>query len=488
MYHISDIKKYRFCPRFFWKANHQKQTSRMPYIRLEEKLIELAKEKLEIDSFFMGVRNDSNDISLSAFEKNEWGCNVRFEYHGLRVKIPFMQKTDEGYRIFFTYLGVLPKGDDVRFYADNLWVLQQLNLQVVDIQIIHLNAGYIREEDLNVSELFVVSEHFYTPKGNPSKRVFDYVLHHVQDLSKVLSSMEETLSGSMPEAVKLPRCYRRNKCPHYDECFPHEQTHDAMSIYHLVNTNQKDELVAKGITRLDQLTGEDITGDRVQYAQIMAARSGGEFVDRLALKNWIKSLQPPFSFLDFEWDLYAIPPYHGLKPMEVLPFQFSLHMYHDQQVEHEQFLGVGDCREDFIRKLLTTIPEEGTIFAYNADGAEKLRLLELARQFPKYEEALISIADRLIDLAIPFFLGLYYNLEFKGAFTLKRVTEVLAPDLAYDDLNIQHGLQAVEQWRAADRLDAPMDPDVKDQLFAYCMRDTLSMVSIFQYLQKLVSE
>jgi hypothetical protein len=136
--------------------------------------------------------------------------------------------------------------------------------------------------------------------------------------------------------------------------------------------------------------------------------TAGVFFDRLAMTNWLSKAVKPISFLDFEWDLYAIPPYPGMRPMEVLPFQYSLHMLTEEGLKHEQFLGVGDCRLDFIENLLKQVPAEGTVFAYNADGAEKLRLLELARQFPQYEEPLTALsAGRLLDLAQPLFMGLY---------------------------------------------------------------------------------
>jgi hypothetical protein len=189
--------------------------------------------------------------------------------------------------------------------------------------------------------------------------------------------------------------------------------------------------------------------------------------------------------LDFEWDLYAIPPYPGMRPMEVLPFQYSLHMLTDEGLMHKQFLGVGDCRRDFIERLIENIPSEGTVFAYNADGAEKLRLLELARQFPQYEESLTGLASRLLDLAQPLFMGLYYDVRLGGAFTLKKVIEIINPEFAYANLMIQHGLNAVELWRKADISDT-LSEQLREDLFAYCKRDTEAMVELYQYLEKLV--
>ena len=80
--------------------------------------------------------------------------------------------------------------------------------------------------------------------------------------------------------------------------------------------------------------------------------------------------------------------------MDVLCFEFALYYYDTNgQLQHETFVGTKDCREEFIIKLLECLPLDGPILAYNADGAEKIRLSELARMFPKYECELNKVID-----------------------------------------------------------------------------------------------
>jgi len=486
MFHIADIKKYRFCTRFFWYHKNDRPLDRIPFIRIEEKMTELAREKFKITDYFWGERNDTNQISLTSFEQHEWGFHVRWQAANLRIQVPLMHKTLDGYHLYFTFLGGLPKRDDSRNLADHLWVLAENGIEVCKISVLHFNPHYVRQEHLDIDELLVVSDTFYNAKSSPTEDMTIAAFQKVQDLSETLALMEETLQADIPKAVKLPRCYRRMRCGYYPRCFPDEVSESNDSIWTLVNSGQKDQFIKKGITRLDQLTGEEIDGDRVQYAQIMAARNQGIFVDKMALKNWLDHFAKPYAFLDFEWDMMAIPPYQGLKPMEVIPFQYSLHLLNEQELTHHQFLGMGDCRLALIEQLLKDVPDYGTIFAYNADGAEKLRLLELARQFPQHEKALQNIAKRLVDIAQPLFLGLYYDIRLKGSFTLKKVIEIICPELAYHDLAIQHGLEAVMQWRQADQMDLLLSEDSKEELFAYCQRDTLAMVKMIEYFKNLV--
>ncbi len=91
-------------------------------------------------------------------------------------------------------------------------------------------------------------------------------------------------------------------------------------------------------------------------------------------------------------------------------FQYSLHVEtSDGNLTHYNFFESKDCRRHFIEQLIKDLPKTGTILVYNMEGAEKLRLKQLASQFEEYREELESICLRMVDLSKPFEAGLYYN-------------------------------------------------------------------------------
>ncbi len=58
---------------------------------------------------------------MAALEESEWLVSARFEFHQLRVKIPFLHKTDAGWEVYFLYGGHLPKEDEAfQLYAKRL--------------------------------------------------------------------------------------------------------------------------------------------------------------------------------------------------------------------------------------------------------------------------------------------------------------------------------------------------------------------------------
>ena len=202
---------------------------------------------------------------------------------------------------------------------------------------------------------------------------------------------------------------------------------------------------------------------------------------------WLSQLKPPISFLDFEWERYALPPYDGMRPLGVLPFAYSLHVQEQNRIlTHTFFLSVHDDREKMIQSLLREIPAQGSVVAYNAVGAEMIRIQELAEQFPKYETALWKLNKRMIDLQVPFTSGMIYDTRLAGHWTLKKIMSLLQ-DKGYQNLSIHDGMEAVYQWRHLERKEQNADAEaIVADLKAYCSMDTYAMVMVLGWLEALV--
>lgn len=229
-----------------------------------------------------------------------------------------------------------------------------------------------------------------------------------------------------------------------------------------------------------------IEGTRQQFAQIRADQNGGLFADHLGLSAWLSDIRYPISFLDFEWECYAVPQYEGMHPYDVLPFEYSLHiMQKDGTMTHQVFLGIHDDRRKMVESLLNEVPSEGTIIAYNAEGAEKIRLQEFADQFPEYRERLLDMKARMKDLQVPFTSGLVYDTRMGGAWNLKRIMSMM-DDPGYRDLDIHEGMAAVFAWRHLDRGDEEADQEqIIRELKEYCGMDSYAMTVVYRWLTQI---
>ena len=174
-----------------------------------------------------------------------------------------------------------------------------------------------------------------------------------------------------------------------------------------------------------------------------------------------------------------------MKPLDVIPFEYALYVEKENDIlENKSFISTGDCRRDFIESLINDLPEEGSILAYNATGAECIRLKELIREFPEYKEKLEAIIERFVDLAIPFVEGIVYDTRMAGNFSLKKLVDILS-DKSYKDLDINEGMKAVYSWRDLDKeLNEEQDKTIED-LKKYCSLDAYGLVIVYKWLKNI---
>jgi len=486
MYHISDLKKVNRCRRMYLLEQMEEKQPYQPFVRLDEEASLLAAEKLGAKEYFLGERNDPAERAMKALEEYEWLVKARFEYDRLRIKVPFLHKNGDGWDLYFMMIGLYPHADDMQFYCDTVWVLENLGLKIKSMRMVHLNGDYVRGKELDVDALFTVSDSFYSPSNNPSQDIEETVRKHMKDPTVTLDLLDSLSAANLPDPVRTRACTGRVRCRYYGQCFPSEKEVADNSIVLLSGAQHRFEMEKEGRLTLKDADPERVEGSRMQYAQILADENGGLFADVFALKAWLSRISYPIAFLDFEWERFAIPPYEGMKPYDVLPFEYSVHvMQEDGSMTHQVFLSVHDDRRDMAESLLRDIPETGSVIAYNADAAEKVRIEELARLFPEYREGLLHINERMEDLQLPFTLGAVYHTAMRGQWSLKSIMNIF-DDAAYKELDINQGMEAVFQWRHLDASDESIDlKKIEEDLKAYCGMDSYAMTVVYQWLLEL---
>ncbi|MEG0313918.1 MAG: DUF2779 domain-containing protein [Erysipelotrichaceae bacterium] len=482
MKHISDIKKYSRCARAYWLSKNTNKEF-FPYIYYNENILDLTKKHLNIKKYFNGNKGDKTELALNAISNEEqWLVNPRFDYHNLRIRISIMEKRKYGYNIYFLFNNTHPKESEATTIADQIWVLKHLGIKIEEIKLIHLSSDYIRIGELEIDKLLKVSDYFYTDKNTKGNKVSKAVKKKYRDLDPILLGMDEVLEKGTLIAHRSNICTRRNKCDYFEDCFPNGEKDT--SILNLVQSSNKFNMYEEGIDDIKNVNLDLIEGTRHQYAQIIAAKNNELFFDKYVMKNWVnKKIIYPISYLDFEWETYAYPPFDMMKPMDVLVFQYSLHIEDKEygNVIHKQYLGKKDCRVDFIEHLLNDLPTTGSIMVFNADGGEKLRLKQLAIQFPEYKDKLKTVWERMVDLSIPFSSGNIYDTRMQGMFSLKKLVNIVS-NFNYETLDISHGMEAVRAWRLLDHLTLEESKKIEEELFEYCAMDTKSMIIVFHWI------
>lgn len=482
MLHESDLKKYQRCDKYYWYTkNKPESVPFLPYVTYNMDIFELVKDYFGFEDVFMGKRGDDPSLTLQAYQSFDILMNARISYRDLRMTLPCLKKEDQHHTLYFLYNQCYPKTSEAQRIADTLWVCKKNQIQVDEVLLIHINANYERKQEFDVHECLLISDEFYNEKNKKAGKVMDFVREAYRDLDALLDEIEQIGDLSHIQKKRSPACTSHYKCEYFSMCFP-DQQHNT-SILNLVQSNKKYECEAMGISDMAMVTGDEIEATRVQYAQIMAAKKRGLFVDQFALRPWLKRIQYPITYLDFEWQTYVYPPYEKMKPFDVMVFQYSMHIEDKNgELVHEQYIGKNDCREEFVLDLIHKIPKTGSIMVFNAQGAEVLRLMQLSKQFPQYEEELKNIWERMIDLAIPFSNGVIYDERMAGEYNLKKLLSLFS-DLSYDELEINQGLLAVKKYR---ELEGNESEEIKQALYEYCGMDTYAEYVLLHFLMKTV--
>ncbi len=218
-------------------------------------------------------------------------------------------------------------------------------------------------------------------------------------------------------------------------------------------------------------------------------------INGLKIKKAIQDLHRPFQFLDYETFSPAIPMFDGYRPYEAVTFQYSLHLQDTPDAKPRHVAYLHDQMSDPAPALSAHLRQHalpgGTFVAWYA-RFEKDRNTEMGKRLPEFEPFYASVNDRMYDPIALFKKkgGSYFHSDFMGSASLKKVLPVLAPELSYKDLAIQEGETASNGWPT---LIDPHTPAAKrdklrDDMLAYCGRDTLAMVRIMEHLDEVTSD
>jgi hypothetical protein len=337
-----------------------------------------------------------------------------------------------------------------------------------------LNKEYVRKGGLEVQKLFTLAD----------------VTGAVGRLMKKIPEMAERFekTADLEKAPEVPigrRCGDPYECSFRGHCWK-DVPED--SVFTMAGRKEfAEDLYQRGIIRLVDIP-EWVKLTAKQKKQLEVAKDGRPFWKQTAIQAFLKTLEYPMSFLDFESFMLAIPPYDGTKPYQHIPFQFSLHVVkkEGEKPEHFEFLGdgKGDPRRGFVEALGRQMPDQGSVLAYSPYESRVLK--EMGFFLLEYKNKLNGIIKRITDLSVPFRNQDVLVPTFRGSYSLKHVLPALVPDMTYEGMEIgEGGAASLAYVRLMDGgMPKGESEKIRKGLLAYCGQDTLAMVRLLEVLQK----
>ncbi|MCB9190286.1 MAG: DUF2779 domain-containing protein [Flavobacteriales bacterium] len=396
-----------------------------------------------------------------------------FQYDQVLVALDILVKKDDGWHAYEVKSTNDTKPQHIHDATLQYWVMTNAGLNIQTINILHFNKEYVRRGELNIEELFT-----WDDVTEQVEEILPTIRPEVKACKAVLQEPE------IPVQDIGPHCSKPYDCDFRGHCWKHVPEY---SVLNLTNPRGKQwDLYLQGIMKTTDIP-EGYPLSTAQQYQVQADKTGESFIDSDAIAAFTSQLTYPLYFMDFETIQSAIPIYDETRPYQMAVFQYSVHIQKEEggTVEHKEYLADPkdpNLRKTVAQRLIDELGSTGSVIVYN-NSFEGPRLNELARDYPELAAKLQAIADRIVDLAVPFRQRAYYTSEMRGRHSIKTVLPALVPELSYKDLVIQEGgtasltfLQMVQRQFDGD------EEKTREALIKYCELDTLAMVKILKEL------
>ena len=349
------------------------------------------------------------------------------------------------------------------------FVYEKSGLKIRKCFLMFINKEYIRNGDIDVSELFVKED------------ITSQVEEFSEGLIERIDKMKKIINSDEPSIKIGPHCSDPYECALKEECWKFLPKNN---VFNLSRGGKKSwSLFESGIIKI-----EDIPLDFKLSAKQEIQRKEEIFIDNKSIKNFILELQYPIYYLDFETINPCVPMFDGMKPYQRLPFQYSLHIQKEvgDPLEHISFLAQpGDCRSDILKSMKENLGSVGTILAWY-QSFEIGVIKELIAFDESYSDWGCSIIERFNDLIIPFSKFYYYNPVQQGSASLKKVLPALT-NLSYSEMEIGNGGDASSSFmKLFGSVSDEEANKIRTALEKYCELDTFAEVKILEELMKIV--
>jgi len=489
----TDYILYRECPKNVWYKIHK------PDVYSESELSEFEKSIMETGNevelvarklFPTGILIERRDAKAQETTQNYIAKKQEVLFQPIFVKDDYLAAIDilkfepetDSYSVY--EVKSTNDVDNKTHYHDlsfQINLLKKHGLKIDKAYIIHLNSGYVRSGEIDITKLF-----------------------KIVDVSSEVESIAESVAIESVEALKYlsqdnePNGYccciykgRSKHCSTFQHANPDVPEYSVHDIARIGNSKAKlKELIDNNIFHLNTIPSHIKLTD-IQQGQVDTYILNKVLVEKDKIKAEFDTLTFPLYFLDYETFPAAIPRFDGFSPYNQIPFQYSVDVLKspESKPEHYEFLHVAsdDPSKLFAESLQKHLGTTGSIIVWHK-GFECGRNDEIAIRIPEMKSFMDSLKGRVYDLEDIFRKQYHIHRDFRGGTSIKRILPVLVSELSYKELEIRDGGSAADTWNkivSGNFNDTDKEKAVND-LTIYCGLDTYAMYAIWRALHKLL--
>lgn len=482
----SDYIRYRQCKKYLWL--NKKRKDLLPEVSAAKQAIFDQGYEVEkyAQSLFGEGKTTSNDVFKAEKETKEFirdGTKVLFQATAIadqllvRADIFQYDAATNCWDIYEVKSPMEVKEEHLFDLCFQKIVFEKAGFKIGKTFLIHINKDYVRKGEIKPHELLIFVD--------VSEKILNLENIILSDIPKALAVLEEQ---EEPHVKIIKQCTSPYECAFIDHCWK-EAGIPNYSVYDLKRIGEKklnDLLEIKVMEIKDIPDGFPLT--ETQTNQVAVTKTRQPIIDKENITSILRGLKYPIYWLDYETFASAIPLFDGISPYQQIPFQYSLHVLHENgKLNHFEFLAAG--KENPISELLKQLrrniaSDSGTVMVWNK-SFEMARNNEMSAMYPEYKEFLDGVNRRVFDLMEIFTKQYYVHPDFRGSCSIKKILPVLVPELSYKFLGIQDGGTATRNWYEMNfgHISTEERKIIYDNLLRYCGLDSFAMFCIFRKLQ-----
>ncbi len=483
----SDYLKYLVHPAYLWLAKRDKDKLPLPSENDQARFaqgdeVEAYARKQFPEAILIDPPNffDAPDISAAAMKQEAitslFQASVLTDTK-LYAAADVIVRAEDGWDLYEIKSGTKVSDSHIHDLAFQYLCFAKAGHKVGKCFVIHVDPHYVRHGDIEPDKLFMTQD--VTDKVMP---LLKKTAENIVAARKVIESKDcpddgFDLCGNIYAWRDI-----------YRHLHPDVPSSSILNLTRL-NLDQWHKLNDLGIATIADIP-QDFELAPQQLAQVEVTRRGEPHLHPEKIAHELSKLEYPLYFLDYETFASAIPMWDGVRPYQQLPFQYSLHVVPFKGAKLTQYEYLAQGADYPVIKLLdhlaADLDPQGSVIVWNK-SFEMGFTDAMGALHPEYKDFLGQVNARVYDLMEIFSNGYYAHPDFFGSASIKKVLPVLVPELSYKDLAIGEGMTAQIQWMKAAR--GLMSDEEADRLYqhliTYCGQDTLAMVRIFEFLQRI---
>ena len=413
------------------------------------------------------MKNKPNIITEASFTYNNNFCSV-----------DILKNDSDGVEIYEVKSSTKVKDIYLDDVAYQYFVLSNLGLNIKKVCLVYINNEYIRDDELDISQLFSIED--LTETACQKQEEIKENIERINDFMQIHDKNNE------PETSIEKHCFDPYSCDFWDYCTQNLPKPNVFDISGM-QRRSKFKKYHEGKVSFRDLENERINQKYLEQIDF-ELNDREPKIDKYAIRQLLDSIRYPIYFIDYESCQYAIPELPGTKPYQQIPFQYSLHIIPEKgaPIEHKEYLAEAEDKNiirNFAEAMIEDMPEDGSVIVYNKTF-EATRNREIGEMYPDLKDEMERINGNIVDLMVPFRQRNYYTKEMQGSYSIKKVLPALYPDdpeLDYEELSMIHkGDEASEAFIKLKDKTPEEQKEIRNALLEYCKLDTLAMVKIWE--------